>query len=156
MTDYLSYRLPSKCERVYRTVVSIGMGAAFVLLAIVGWWLLYPYQGVSKWEFVFDTPVVQQGALFRWHVNYCVDGSTPLPVTIQRELELQNHTVIFPMPEVSHAIVKPCETKHRAMGVPEYAPPGVYRIVITTRLQVNPFRVVQQSWVSPPFTVVAK
>jgi hypothetical protein len=155
MTPFTVYR-PGFCERVYRAVVSLGMGAAFLLLVLFAWWLFYPYKGIQTYDLRILTPVVQPGGLLRWEVDYCVDARTPVPAQVDREMVLQNHVIAFPIPDVGYVIQQRCETKSRVIGIPEYAPGGTYHLEISTSLEVNPLRRLRQSWRSGTFTVVEK
>lgn len=151
MTDW--YR-PSVIDRIYRVMVSVGMVAAFALLALVAWWLFYPYRGLSVYHFDMLTPQVRAGELLHYQVSYCLDATTPMPARVDREMVLQNHVVSFPIPDIGYMIQQPCESKTRVIGIPTYAPPGIYHLEISTTMEPNPLRTVRQSWRSPTFEVI--
>lgn len=150
-----AYR-PSLPDRLFRAVVTVGMACAFTFLGVAAFWLFYPYQGMLSYHATLTTPVVKQGGLLYGEISYCVDGAVPLPMRLDREIVLQNHRVSFPVVDLQYVITNRCEQKGRILGIPDYAPPGVYHLAITTSLQVNPLRVVRQTWTTGEFTVVAK
>lgn len=153
MTEPL-YR-PSLFDRIFRSVVMVGLVVAFLFVGVIGYWLFWPFEGLTSYTATIKSPVVQ-GGLLTGTIRYCVGATVPLPIRIDRDVVLQNHVVSFPMSEIEYTITQRCEDKHRMMPIPSGTPPGTYRMIITTSVQVNPLRVVRQTWSTPTFEVVAK
>lgn len=132
--------------------------AAIALILTITFWLVAPYRGLYNvpQPFVVTNGPVEVGQLVRYTVSYCVDERLPLPITVQRELELQGPDgLIFPLaPPIGYLIKERCETRPLSFGVPFYIPAGDYHIHYTTALQVNPFRQVNQSFQSAEFQIV--
>jgi hypothetical protein len=124
-------------------------------LATASYWLIRPYTGLETFSVSNVSAVVEAGSIYRWDVSYCASTSTPVPITMTRELELQNHQTRFPIPSLDYVVSERCESFQRAMILPIDTPPGQYHLHIHTRLEVNPLRTVRQEWQGPNFTVVA-
>jgi hypothetical protein len=132
--------------------------AAIFLISLVTVWLVRPYRGLYDVNapFKVEPAVVQVGALLHYNVQYCVDEDLPLPISVSREMEMQSpEGYIFPIaPPIGYLIQERCESRELTIGVPAFVPSGVYHIHYTTALEVNPFRVIRQSFVSQEFEIV--
>ena len=136
-----------------------GIVSAVLLAATAICWMVVPYKGltVTPRPFAVDNHRVEQESLVRYTVRYCVDGTIPVPVTVNRELELQaaDSTVFSVAPPISYEITERCEVRTLLIGIPSYLPPGKYHIHSMTELRVNPLRTIRQKFSSEEFQVVA-
>jgi len=138
--------------------------SALLLTFIIFYWNFAPYEGLT------DVPqpssvseaVVERGGYIMYHINYCVAQSLPLPLTIQRSIELQNlDPTVLPTgsipiaPPLVYQITERCESRDIFIGIPMYAPVGRYHIHSETEVKVNPFRSVHQLWTSEDFEITA-
>lgn len=131
------------------SAISIGVLGLF--------WLLWPYGGMQYNLQVIGKSPIQAGTLLTYTSKYCVSPGVPLPITIQREYELQSgdELMTFPIaPSLSYTIQKPCEEFTRVIGVPSYMPAGMYHIHAHTSMRVNPVRTIDQTFVSNLFEIV--
>jgi hypothetical protein len=138
---------------------------ALLLLLSAGAWLFWPSRGFTSVDIRFvdpsghvtDTkPVVSPGEDVAYSVSYCIDEKTPIPVTVRRAIELQNHVFTYGLSEIGYQISKPCESVIRILTVPPMVRPGEYRIKVYTDIQGSPIRRIYQAWESPTFTVLPK
>ena len=153
--DYVPYRHTVR-ERAWIVAQTTALACTFAFLCLMAWWLFSPYRGLTTYTVALPTTRVVAGGLLRGEIHYCVDAGLPLPMRLDREIVLQNHAVAFPVPDIQYAITQRCESKSRILGIPDYAPPGIYYLSITTTVTVNPLRTIRQTWQSPSFEVVAK
>lgn len=147
---------PHKQSHFLAVTVSMTFLTAFGLLSLILYWLIRPYDGFTKFEIISDAQPVVQGGLYQWSVNHCIDNSIPLPVTINREIELQNHKTRFPLPVISYIVSERCESYSRAAVIPEDTPPGTYHLHVHTSIKVNPFRTVDQEFTGNNFEIVLR
>jgi hypothetical protein len=149
-------------QRILYSAAWTAILATLLSLFVACWWMLAPHQGLVSQitpPLQVKESVVQAGGVLQYTVHYCVDESLPLPITVDRVLELQptnsEEPVSWPVaPTIAYTITQRCETKTRLMGVPSFIPAGTYHIHSTTSLQVNPLRPVKQYWQSGDFLIV--
>jgi len=151
----VSYR-NSLWRRIFLGLTTFSAGLAGIVLCIICYWLFWPYQGLTSYHATILSPVVVSGGLLHGEIEYCVESGVPLPIRIDRDIILANHTISFPMTDLQYTITQRCERKVRMLGIPTYAPPGTYKMAVTTAIEVNPLRTIRQTWESPSFEVVAK
>ena len=148
----------SRWNKVLYSFAWVTLAVAMTLILTVTFWLVAPYRGLYDvpQPFPMSSSNVEVGQLASYTVKYCVDESLPLPMTVQREMELQGaNGAIFPLaPPIEYLIKDRCETRVLSFGVPFYMPLGEYHIHYTTSLKVNPFREVRQTFQSQNFTIV--
>jgi hypothetical protein len=154
----LSLRAMSPTPQTHQDRIATGIGVmtllfAVALIGMIGWWLLFPYKGMTRFILVSETTSVQAGGLYRWTASYCVGPPVPAAVSIERELSSDDGTR-FPLPRLSYVVGQPCETFERSVEVPVGLPPGRYHLHVTTGVQVNPMRVVYQTFTGDHFEVV--
>ena len=149
----LLVREPSRGDRVWKWIMRGFLVCAVAMLSIQTFWLKWPYAGIMSLTATSGPGPFKSGGLYRWTIKYCVADSTPLPVALDRELELVNHHTRFALPVVSYSITHRCETIERATVLPTDTPAGVYHLIIHTRLSVNPLRDVAQEWQGDDFLI---
>lgn len=147
-------------------VTAFVVAAWFGILASIGggvlalYWMLRPYHGltVAPHGMGIDKGTVEAGDLIRYSWSYCVDTALPVPITIDRELELQaGDGIIFAVsPPMSYQIEARCEARTVFLGIPSYLPAGMYHLHMHTTLRVNPLREIRQNFESEKFIVVVK
>ena len=146
----------SRSTSIIMWVSAVTMSLTLVALGVVLWWLLYPYKGVVNLKIVSSSPTVELGSLYQWNIAYCVDNSPPYGVVIERELELENHQMRFPLPPISYVGTKKCEEFTRSALIPDDLPVGEYHLNIILSVKVNPIRYVHQAFRGDQIEVVAK
>lgn len=143
-------------HRVLYALAALTLGLAAVLVSVGIYWVSWPYGGLEHVTIQMgDAPVVAGGTL-GYTIGYCVADGIPVPVTVLRELELQDHLVTYALPMVGYTIEQRCEEKTRIVGVPPYVVPGVYHLHIHTEVEVNRLRSIRQVFQSPDFVVRAQ
>jgi hypothetical protein len=144
-------------------LAGVTLTIALFLLLLAGYWLFWPSQGFTKVDIEFvdrdghvvkDVPFVRPGEEIAYQVSYCVDESVPIPVTVRRAIELQNHVVTYGLSEIAYQVTSPCESVIRILTIPAMVRPGEYRIRVYTDIQGSPIRRIYQSWASPVFRVL--
>lgn len=146
-------------------LAGVTLTTALVLLLAAGYWLFWPSQGFTKVDIEFvgtdghplaKAPTVHPGEDIAYRVSYCIDERTPVPVTVRRAIELQNHVVTYGLSEVAYQVSQPCEEVVRILTIPGMVKAGDYKIRVYTDIQGSPIRRVYQTWSSPVFQVVTK
>jgi hypothetical protein len=132
------------------------LAIAACLLGTMLWWMLYPYRGVTSYAITSQTGHTHPGGLYSWTVSYCVAADVPLPMTLDREIEIVDHQTRYPLPTVSYIMRSPCETFTRSVLLPDALPAGLYRLIIHTAVRYNPMRVIAQDWTGDVFEVQVK
>lgn len=130
------------------------LSTALGLVLWVVWLLVIPYPAVSSFTIKSLTPIVKAGELYKWQVNYCVEGA-PTSLTIGRELEEQSgNRTRYPLPTIESRVMQRCEQMSRTVLLPDELPPGQYHLHITTTVRVNPLRTVQQTFIGDTIEVI--
>jgi len=131
-----------------------------VMLTAV-WWTIAPHAGLvpnTNPPLIVAEQVTSPGSVLTYTVSYCVDESLPLPITVDRTLELQldgAEPVSWPVaPPIQYTIENRCETKTRLLGIPSFIIPGKYHIHSVSSLTVNPIRIIRQTWQSNDFRII--
>jgi hypothetical protein len=130
----------------------VGYALCAVLVAVVGYWLIAPYNIVTEFSRVpkVETPVVQQGGLLIYTGYMC--KSTDDGAVLSREFV---DGVKYITPDITQNFYpKGCRDLRPAVAVP-MIPPGVYRLHMTARFKVNPLRVKTYDYWTEPCSVVA-
>lgn len=149
--------------RVYYGLGWLAILTALLVMFTGIWWIVGPHKGLIMQQdpaLQVTENVVQAGSVIQYTIKYCVDEALPLPITVDRLLELQpavgeGDPVSWPIaPAISYEIKERCETKTRLLGVPLFIVPGKYHIHSTSTLQVNPLRQIKQDWQSSEFEIV--
>ena len=154
MMDTVLVRNPSHGDCAWKWLMRVLIILAVAMLTVQTFWLTWPYTGITALEATSDGRTFIAGGLYRWTLKYCVSASVPLPIVLDRELELVNHHTRFSLPVVAYSITHRCETIARATILPTDTPSGTYHLVIHTRLSVNPLRDIAQEWQGDDFVVV--
>jgi hypothetical protein len=138
----------------------VGVCSACALLVWVIVCLTWPYTGLIEVKGPDMDPLgvgartAKAGEVATYTFAYCVDERLPLPLNVNREMELvSDGSLSYLAPPISYTIRDRCETRHIMVGIPDYIPAGRYRLKTHTSLQVNPFRVIREDWTSDPFEV---
>ena len=148
--------------KVLHGVAWVTLTTALALLLLAGTWLLWPHEGFTKVDIQFvdqsghrvrEMPVVRPGQELSYQIAYCVGSETPIPVTVRRAIQLQNHVVTYALSEIGYQVTKPCEEVIRVLTIPPFIRPGRYRLLVYTDLQVTPLQRVYQVWTSPDFEI---
>lgn len=146
-------------------LAGVTLTVALVMLLWAGSWLFWPTHGFTKVDISFvdgetgaaiPPPTVAAGDNLAYRVDYCVDETTPVPVTVRRAIQLQNHVMTYGLAEVAYQISRPCESVIRVLSIPDMVRPGDYKIQIFTDIQTSPIRHVNQVWTSPSFTIAKR
>jgi len=150
----VTHRAPGFFARTLYTLAVMVFLATMVFLSYLALVLFTPRRGIDTFTVKSVDKVVVQGHIYRWTVSYCVADDVPLPVMIDREIELQNHKIRFPLSVIQYTITERCETFTRAFALPYDTPPGVYHLHIHTSIEYHPLRIVRQEWQGDEFQVV--
>jgi hypothetical protein len=128
----------------------------WTVLAYGGYLLWFPITGLEVKTFAIDSlPKVQAGQLTTYTISYCVDGQLPVTIVANREIVSLSPQVHAPIvPPISFSIQERCSTRRMFLTIPDQLPPGLYRLIWLTEVEVNPLRTVTQKFESKPFEVI--
>ena len=130
-------------------IIIISLGLSFLLVLVFLFWWIYPYNLVTaKQPFEILTPVVQQGDVLLYKMDYC--KKTDLVPTVNRQFV---DGLIYTLPVGSSVLVKGCRVITNSIEVPKNLPPGIYYIQSTAQYQVNPIRTILYDYKTAKFEV---
>jgi len=124
---------------------------AFLLMALIIFWLLFPYK-VTEFKtqpFPIQNKVVRSGDHVLYEVDYCKNMS--LSARISRSFE---DGLIYTAPDIDNDAGAGCHKKLISVYVPRALPPGIYNIKNTYIYQVNPIRTVEATAITEKFEVI--
>jgi ABC-type maltose transport system permease subunit len=118
------------------------------ILALVMFWLLYPYKTIVVNAVELKSKSVQQGGLLPIRLEY--DRYTTKDSTITRQFK---DGIIFTTPTSTGVGGIGHYDRLIEVPVPVNLPPGLYTLETTVSYRVNPIRTVQVVWSTEQFTV---
>lgn len=123
---------------------------AFLILFIVGFWLLYPYKTISfnTNESKVLTPEVKKGGLLNHTIDFC--KYTNLSADLTRSFI---DGVIYTTPTIKTSNPKGCRTNNLYIEIPNL-PPGQYKLKIEMSYKVNPVRTIKSEIYTESFMIV--
>lgn len=130
---------------------------AFVMVLLVGYWLLWPYKILTD----HDGNTIVDGAGTTISATTVAPGDPviivihackhyDLPETTSRELI---DGFVYQLPTVQTFNPLGCRDVNIWVPIPVNTPPGVYRISTTAQFHPNPLRVVSYHWETNQFEV---
>ena len=130
-------------------LVIISLGLSFLLVLVFLFWWIYPYNLVNaKQPFEIITPIVKQGEVLLYKMDYC--KKTDLVPTVNRQFV---DGLIYTLPVGSSVLVKGCRVITNSIAVHKNLPPGTYYIQSTAQYQVNPIRTILYEYRTDKFEV---
>jgi hypothetical protein len=124
------------------------------LLVLIGVWLWYPYQTVSKSPDplrIAGPHTVRQGGVIVYEYSYT--KYTSIIPTIHRQFV---DGLIFESTDTATHVEPGTGHVQVAVPVPETLPPGKYHIAIYISYRMNPLRDIQSHNITEDFTVLSK
>lgn len=137
-------------------IIAVVIGMWFLLLG-TGFWLLYPYNGLSNVQAPFpvlnEAKTVKQGEILRYRVTFCKNSDRLIKVT----RKIQDGIVFDIAPFDGEWVYFPagCQTFERTVQIPKIdmvATPK--KIIILVEDRPNPIRVDKYTFETEPFTIV--
>ena len=138
-------------NKLFYTVGFMGIFSAIILICLVFYWLVCPYN-VAKFSPVHPVypKTVKAGGQIVLTVDFC-KYTKHIPLVSRSFVD----GVIYHVPEV-YAIGNDtgCYTKNISVSVPKILPTGTYHINTIYKYQVNPIRTIDIKTVSEEFEVI--
>ncbi len=103
-------------------------------MAIIAFWLVYPYNPLTINNVETHTKVTQAGGLFEYSVDFC--KHTDLPAKLDKTFV---DGIVFHLPQAYIDGDEGCRTDNVIMEVPEFFD-GEYHVEVLLTYQVNPIR----------------
>lgn len=136
----------------YHLTIMLPIVLTFVLLAVMLFWLLFPYKNITYGEYYVDRELYRAGEMVKVTISeFCTDGSAN---RIERWLDNEIGGVGLPPLRFNGASEPLCVKNIEAMvRIPEETVPGNYRFEFVTRYIANPIREVEVRTYTPYFEV---
>lgn len=136
-----------------RIVTAATLITAFVLLLLIGYWLLYPYNILTDYDrYVKVSPsILHPGDPVIIPLHACKHYD--LPELISRELI---DGFVYTIPSVQMFYPIGCHDMNVWVPIPSNTPPGIYRLAMTSEFRPNPLRSIYYHWETYQFEVLAK
>ena len=130
----------------YGTLILLGL-----VLALVAYWLLYPYNPIDNSEVIMADKTVQQGQLSSYKFDYCKNEE--YPAKVRKDFV---DGIIFQMESPKSTLPTGCHSIVVPLPIPETLPPGMYKVRITAIYRVNPIRTITNIIETETFSVIKK
>jgi len=144
----------SKHSKYFNVASYVVLGLALASMALVIFWLTFPYKTVEMNSYTNVTNTVKTGDNFIATADFC--SWTGLPRTVTAQLR---DGIVWTLP-VAEVPGKPlsekpsCNMLNLATHIPETLPPGEYTLFVNTEFKVNPLRTMNLQYHSQPFQVI--
>ena len=127
--------------------------ASFAILAVMLFWLLFPYNNLAFGNYYVDREEYRAGQFVKVTLDkFCTDGS---PNTNERWLDNEVGGVALPPLRFNGGGQPGCwEHLEFMVKIPDETVPGKYRLEFNTKYKANPIRVVEVTTYSPFFYVI--
>jgi len=122
---------------------------AFGLILLIGYWLIYPYKPIQFNKLELITPVVKQGGILKYEVDYCKYMNISAEVT-----RTYNNGIIYTTPTTTSNNPTGCHDITIFVIIPPELPSAYYTITMRYKYQVNPIRIVEYTVNSDKFEVI--
>jgi hypothetical protein len=149
---YTDREIHSQKHIILAVFAYLTLTLAFVSLAVVVFWLFWPYKVIEypkkPFAIVEASKTAPQGGVLSYEYDY----TKFMDVSVAVDKQFVDG-VIFQCD--SETTRKPVGTGHvhAEIPIPETLPPGTYKLRIIARYQVNPLRVVTETNETATFTV---
>lgn len=142
-----------KCRMLMRVVTIATLITAFVLILLVGYWVLWPYKILTDYSsnVSVSTNTLRPGDPVIIKIHACKHYD--LPELISRELV---DGFVYTLPSVQMFYPVGCHEMNIWVPIPFNTPPGVYRISMTSEFKPNPLRSVYYPWHTNQFEVLPR
>jgi len=132
----------------YATLVALAL-----LMALVAYWLWFPYEVITFKT--YTVPTDKQTYIAGERVSYFVDYDKKLPLRGRLSRALVDGTrTNYPSINTFLTIGKN-QTWVSDLAIPAYSPAGVYHIEVSAEYQVNPLRTINVQFQTAEFAVLA-
>lgn len=123
---------------------------SFIILVIFLFWWIYPYKTieVSKQPYPVITPVVKQGEMMMYKIDYC--KYTTAVATVSKTFV---DGIVYAIPENSLNLPVGCDSRITSIVVPKSLPVGTYYLRILGTYKVNPIRTITNEYTTDKFEV---
>lgn len=153
--------LRHKARHVYLNFVLIFGSILGVILLVMLYWLLRPYDNISFTPFETNQTEYRNGDVISMTDEFCWDGT---PFTVRRFFvspisKISAGTVEFPngyaLPAVEEKFGQGCAPSTVRVDIPPSIPPGEWAIAYEVSFRANPVRTIELSNTSNTFTVLS-
>lgn len=122
---------------------------SFGLLILIGYWLNYPYKPIEFKSMKILTPIVKQGGILKYDVDYCKYMALSAEVT-----RTFNNGIIYATPTTISNNPTGCHVVTIFVIIPPELPATKYTITMRYEYQVNPLRKVEYKVTSDVFQII--
>lgn len=121
----------------YMSIITVLL--SFTLLALVLFWLLYPYKTIEfNGEYKTAKTEYVQGEITTYEVNYC-KYTDIRPTVIKKFVD----GIEFTSEANRSVLTQGCQKELVELKIPETLPQGKYRLVVYLEYVVNPLRIIK-------------
>lgn len=138
------------------SIQTIILAHLWMVLGVVSWWMVYPYEPFEEIESVVRQPVIPIGGTLVIDRHYCVN--TDVPSSASRELlrtDDGNGKFVYAT-GTQHFTPKGCWKRPFNVPIPDYVPAGHYEYHVTLTYRVNPIREIVVHLNPVPFMVESR
>jgi hypothetical protein len=133
-----------------RVITASTLITAFVMLLLVGYWLLWPYEILTdRTNAVVTSTEIHAGDIAILKIHSCKHYD--IPETTSRELI---DGFVYMLPTVQTFYPVGCHDMTVWVPIPASTPPGEYRLSTTSEFHPNPLRTVSYHWETKQFLVL--
>ncbi len=129
----------------------IVLGAVMVLY--ISYLLLYPFQPLNIVQpYKVINPQINQGAKLSYEVEYCVKKD--IVFQVERSLVNIETLELWDVPDRINSLKAGCSKEVNSFVTPMRIDKGIYKMIATVNIQVNPIRTIDYSFSTEDFIVV--
>lgn len=112
----------------------------------------YPFKTLVVNSVVLETPIVNQGDVLKYKVDYCRFIDT-VSTSYKIIVGVSNPELRFPLPVTEGASIKGCHVTERTLALDSEIPPGTYYLKTTAVYKVNDVQTSQVTFDTPVFEI---
>ena len=140
-------------NKIFQYIAYLTIIAAFCLITLLGFWLLYPYNIISFEQTPFpilnENKTIKQGDTLVYESEYCKHLNVSSDTT-----RSFSDGIVYNTPMVQSNRSVGCDDVKVYIEVPKNLPPSKYTLEILYRFQVNPIRKIDVKVSTEQFLVI--
>jgi hypothetical protein len=136
-------------EKLFRIFTWSGIILGFLLLFLLSFWWLYPYNPLVLSNIKLDKTEVSRGEHIRVSADYCKNTNKETDLFISFVDGLIN-----PVPVQVINLKKGCGNTSLSVYVPKALPTGKFKLSGVFRYKINPIRTIEVNHLTVEFTII--
>jgi hypothetical protein len=129
-------------------IAKISLWLSFIIILLVGYWLIYPYKPLVLTNVKLDRTEVNRGEHILVSADYCKNTNKQADLFIS----FIDGLVYNPQPQVIN-LEKGCHHATLSIYVPKALPIGEFKLKGVFRYKINPIRIIEFINITENFTV---